>query len=57
MTQEQIENAEKLEEIRNALWRYIDRLNRAGYEPSPYELHLIENIKQLADACGTLARQ
>ena len=57
MTQEQSENASKLEQIRSDLWQYADKLNLAGYEPSVYELHLLDNIAGLIEACQKIARQ
>ena len=57
MNQEQSENASKLEQIRSELWKQADLYNKAGYKPSAYELHLLDNIQGLIEACQKLARQ
>ena len=57
MTQEQSENARKLEQIRSELWKQADLFNKAGYKASPYELHLLDNIQGIIEACQKLARQ
>lgn len=56
MNTEQRETAEKLEAIAEQLERIADLFNLAGYECSPYELHQIDKIAQLAATCQKLAR-
>lgn len=57
MNQEQSENASKLEQIRSDLWKLADLFNKAGYKASPYEIHLLDNIAGLVEACQKMARQ
>ena len=56
MNTEQRETAEKLETIADQLERIADLFNLAGYKCSPYELHQIDKIAQLAATCQKLAR-
>lgn len=56
MTEEQKTNADKLEQIAEELQKVADLFNLAGYKCSPYELHQIDKIAQLAATCQKLAR-
>ena len=56
MTNEQRENADKLETIRDNLQKVADLFNLAGYKCSPYELAIIDSIAALAHECQKLAR-
>lgn len=55
MTEEQSRNADKLETIRDELQKVADLFNKAGYECSAYEWHLLGQIKNLAAACELMA--
>lgn len=56
VNEEQRANADKLEEIAEQLQKVADLFNLAGYKCSPYELHQIDKIAQLAATCQKLAR-
>lgn len=56
MTTEQRENANKLEMIREELQNIGNLLLLVGYECSPYELELIDQVARMAHECQKLAR-
>ena len=56
MTNEQQANFDRLEQIKNGLQHQLNLYNLAGYEASPEELALTDQVAHLAHELQKLAR-
>jgi hypothetical protein len=56
LTDEQIQNLNKLEELQTELEKIQNLFNKAGYKASIQEIYTIDRIALIATSCQKLAR-